>query len=147
VPVPVLVPVRGTANDLFEALLVIVKVPWAELLVVGAKLTVNCTDCLTARVIGVFTLLSVNPVPDTLTAETVTDAAPELVIVTVSEFVLLSVTFPKLKVVGLEDNVPCVEETPVPVSGTVSGWTDETVLAKTILLVAVPVAVGEKTAV
>jgi hypothetical protein len=123
VPVPVVVPVpvRGTANDLFEALLVTVKVPEAELLAVGLKLTVNCTDCLTARVRGVFTLVSENPVPDTLTAETVIDADPELVIVAVSDFVLLGVTFPKLKVVGLEDNVPCVAETPVPVSDTVNG--------------------------
>jgi hypothetical protein len=120
VPVPP-VPVRGTANDLFEALLVIVKVPVAELLAVGAKLTVNCTDCLTARVIGVFTLLRVNPVPDTLTAETVTEADPEFVIVAVSDFVPLTVTFPKLNVVGLVANVPCVAETPVPVSDTVNG--------------------------
>jgi hypothetical protein len=115
------VPVSGTANDLFDALLVIVKVPEAELVVVGAKVTVNCTDCLTARVIGVFTLVSVNPVPDKLTAETVTEADPELVIVAVSELVPLSVTFPKLNVVGLEAKVPCVAETPVPVSETVKG--------------------------
>ena len=121
VPLAVPVPVSGTANDLFEALLVIVKVPAAELVVVGAKVTVNCTDCLTARVIGVFTLVSVNPVPDKLTAETVTEADPELVIVAISELVPLSVTFPKLNVVGLEANVPCVAEMPVPVSETVNG--------------------------
>jgi hypothetical protein len=121
VPLAVPVPVSGTANDLFDALLVIVKVPEAELVVVGAKVTVNCTDCLTARVIGVFTLVSVNPVPDKLTAETVTEADPELVIVAVSELVPLSVTFPKLNVVGLEAKVPCVAETPVPVSETVKG--------------------------
>jgi hypothetical protein len=132
---------------LFEALLVIVKVPEAELVAVGAKVAVNCTDCLTARVIGVFTLVSENPVPATLTAEMVTDADPELVIVAVSGLVPLRVTFPKLNVVGLKDNVPCVAETPVPVSDTVNGWTDETVLAKWRLPVTVPVAVGEKTAV
>jgi hypothetical protein len=121
VPLAVPVPVRGTANDLLEALLVIVKVPLAELLVAGAKLTVNFTDCLTARVIGVLTLLSVNPVPDTLTAETVTDADPELVTIAVSDFVPLTVTFPKVNMVGLEANVPCVAETPVPVSETVNG--------------------------
>ena len=121
VPVAVPVPARGTDNDLFEALLVIVKVPLAELLVVGAKLTVNFTDCLTARVIGVFTLVSVNPVPATVTAEMVADADPELVIVAVSELVPFTVTFPKLNVVGLEANVPWVAETPVPVSDTVSG--------------------------
>lgn len=124
------VPDNGTDNVLFEALLVIVKVPVAELLVVGAKLTVNCTVCLTARVMGVFTLVSVNPVPDTPTAEMVADADPELVIVAVRDFVPLAVTLPKLKVVGLAANVPCVAETPVPVSETVNGWTDETVLAK-----------------
>jgi hypothetical protein len=61
--------------------------------------------------------------------------------------VLLTVTFPKLIVVGLEDSVPCVEATPVPVSDTVNGRTDEIVLAKMRLPVAVPIAVGEKTAV
>ena len=104
-----------------EALLVIVKVPEAELAAVGAKVTVNCTDCLTARVIGVFTLVRENPVPATLTAEMVTDADPELVIVAVNELVLLRVTFPKLNVVGLDAKVPCVAETPVPVSETVNG--------------------------
>jgi hypothetical protein len=117
----VAVPDRGTDNVLFEALLVMVKVPEAELLAFGAKVTVNCTDCLTARVRGVFTLVSENPVPDTLTAETVTEADPELVIVVVSDFVPLTVTFPKLNVVGLEAKVPCVAETPVPVSETVNG--------------------------
>jgi hypothetical protein len=77
----------------------------------------------------------------------VTDADPELVSVAVSGFVLLTVTFPKVNVVGLEAKVPCVAETPVPVSDTVSGCTDETVLAKWMLPVAAPVAVGEKTAV
>jgi len=121
VPLAVPVPVSGTANDLFEALLVIVKVPVAELLVVGVKVTVTCTDCLTARVIGVFTVVSENPVPAIVTAETVTDADPELVIVAVSDFVPFKVTFPKLNVVGLEANVPCVAEMPVPVSETVNG--------------------------
>jgi hypothetical protein len=115
------VPDSGTDNVLFEALLVMVKVPDAELLAFGAKVTVNCTDCLTATVRGVFTLVSENPVPDTLTAETVTEADPELVIVVVSDFVPLTVTFPKLNVVGLEAKVPCVAETPVPVSETVNG--------------------------
>ena len=64
---------------------------------------------------------SENPVPATLTAETVTDAAPVLVIVAVWDCVLLMVTFPKLNAVGLDDNVPCVEATPVPVSATVNG--------------------------
>jgi hypothetical protein len=140
------VPVSGTPKVPFEALLVIVKVPEAEPLAVGVKPTVNWTDWLTPRVKGVVTLPSENPVPATLTAETLTDAAPVLVIVAVSDGVLL-VTFPKLNAVGLDDNVPRVEATPVPVSATVNGWTDETVLAKTRLPAAVPVAAGVKTAV
>jgi hypothetical protein len=67
------------------------------------------------------TLLSQNPVPATLTAEMVTDAAPVLLIVAVWDCVLLTVTFPKLNAAALEDNVPCVEATPVPVSATVNG--------------------------
>jgi hypothetical protein len=70
---------------------------------------------------GVVTVLRVNPVPVTPTAETETDAAPVFVIVTVCDCVLLMVTFPKLSVVGLDDNVPSVEATPVPVSDTVNG--------------------------
>ena len=66
-------------------------------------------------------MLSENPVPVTLTAEMVTDVAPVLVIVAFWDCVLLRVTFPKLNVVGLEANVPCVAETPVPVSETVNG--------------------------
>ena len=38
------VPVSGTPNVPFEALLVIVKVPESEPLAVGVKPTVNCTD-------------------------------------------------------------------------------------------------------
>jgi hypothetical protein len=139
--------VRGTPKVPFEALLVIVKVPEAEPLAVGVKLTVNCTDWVTPRVNGVVTLPSENPVPATLTAEMVTDAAPVLVIVAVWDCVLLTVTLPKLNAVGPDDNVPCVEATPAPVSDTVTGCADETVLAKTMLPVAVPVAVGMKTAV
>jgi hypothetical protein len=67
------------------------------------------------------TLPSENPVPVTLTAEMVTDAAPVLVIVAVWDCVLLMVTFPKFNELGLDDNVPCVEATPVPVSATVNG--------------------------
>ena len=66
-------------------------------------------------------MLTENPVPVTLTAEMVTDVAPVLVIVAVWDCVLLMVTFPKFMAVGLEDNVPCVEATPVPVSVTVNG--------------------------
>jgi hypothetical protein len=102
---------------------------------------------LTPRVNGVVTLLRENPVPATLRAETITDVAPVLVMIAVWDCVLLTVTFPKLNVAGLEDKVPCVEATPVPVSDTVTGFTDDTVLAKTMLPVAVPVAKGVKTAV
>ena len=66
-------------------------------------------------------MLSENPVPATLTAEIVTDVAPVLVIVAFWDCVLLRVTFPKLNAVGLDDNVPSVEATPVPVSVTVNG--------------------------
>ena len=66
-------------------------------------------------------LPSENPIPVTLAAEIETDAAPVLVIVAVWDCVLLMVTFPKLNAVGLDDNVPCVEATPVPVSDTVNG--------------------------
>ena len=66
-------------------------------------------------------MLSENPVPVTLTAEMVTDVAPVLVIVAFWDCVLLRVTFPKLNAVGLDDNVPSVEATPVPVSVTVNG--------------------------
>jgi hypothetical protein len=72
-------------------------------------------------VIGVVTLLRVNPVPVTPTAETVTAAAPVFVIVAVCEPVVLTVTFPKLNFAGLDDRVPCVEATPVPVRPTVNG--------------------------
>jgi hypothetical protein len=60
---------------------------------------------------------------------------------------MLTVTFPKFSVDVLGDKVPCWEATPVPVSETVRGRTEDWLLAKAILPVAVPVAVGVKMAV
>lgn len=66
-------------------------------------------------------LPSENPVPATVMPEMVADVAPVLVIVAFWDCVLLTATFPKLNAVGLDDNVPSVEATPLPVSVTVNG--------------------------
>lgn len=77
------VPVSETVSVEFDALLVMVKVPEADPFAVGVRVTVICLDWLAARVKGVVTLLMENPVPVTLTAETVIVVDPEFVIVTV----------------------------------------------------------------
>ena len=88
-------------------MLLIVRVPVAEPLDAGVKLTVSCIDFPTARVNGATELARENPVPDTLTEETLTDADPVFVIVAVAGCVLLTTTLPKLSVGGVDDNVPC----------------------------------------
>lgn len=77
------VPLRGIVRVGLDALLVMVKAPEAEPLVVGVRITVICRVWLAVRVKGVVTELMENPVPATLTAETAMDEDPELVIVTV----------------------------------------------------------------
>jgi hypothetical protein len=117
-----------------------------EPLVVGAKPTVNGIDCWVGSVNGVVRLPRENAAPATVRAETVTDAVPVLVIATDWDCVLLTVTFPKLSVVGLDDKSPCGVGTPVPVSDTRKFWS-AALLTKVMLPVALPVLVGVNTAV
>jgi hypothetical protein len=60
-----------------------VKAPETEPVAVGLRVTVICRVWREVRVKGVVTELMENPVPVTLTAETVMDEDPEFVIVTV----------------------------------------------------------------
>lgn len=67
---------------------------------------------------GVVMPLNVNPVPLTLACEMLTAVPPELVKVTVADFVVPSVTVPNASLVGLRESVPGA--TPVPDSDIVS---------------------------
>lgn len=88
--------------------------------------------------------LVVNPDPATLTLEIVTFELPLFVRVTFNEVLVPSVTFPKLNVEGLAPS-SSVAATPVPLSGTARGEF-EPLLVREMEPVALPVVVGEKTA-
>ena len=77
------VPARGMPKLGFEALLVTVMEPLAAPATVGANVAVSGLVAPAAKVNGVVTAVSVNPLPEMETAETVTDAEPLLVRVTV----------------------------------------------------------------
>jgi len=133
------VPDRGTVRVGFEAVDVIVTVPLAAPDAVGAKLTVNVALCPAVRVTGVVIPLTVNPVPLTLTCETVTLDPPVLVIVSDKGSVLPTVTLPKLRLVGFEVNAPAA--IPVADSGIVRVGL-EAVEVTVTLPVTLPAAVG-----
>lgn len=77
------VPLSGMDRLGSDALLVTVIEPLADPATVGANVTVNCFVPPTAKVKGVVTADSVNPLPEIETAETVTDPLPVFVIVKV----------------------------------------------------------------
>jgi len=79
---------------------------------VGVKTTLKVALCPAVSVTGVLTPLSVNPVPLIATCEIVTLVPPVLVTVSDSDWLLPTVTLPKLKLAGLGDRAPA--DTPVP---------------------------------
>src|SRR3989442_1768318 len=85
----------------------------------GVKATIKFVDCPPSRVIGGVRPLVLKPGPETWTWEMLTLELPELVRVTVC-VLLPTVTFPKLRLVGLV--VSCkVAATPVRLSASVVG--------------------------
>lgn len=110
-------PDNAIVNVGLEAFEAIVMLPLAAAAVEGANVTLKLALCPAAKVKGAAMPLNVNPVPVTLTCEIVTLEPPVLVIVSGSDWLLPTVTLPKLSVVGFAPKLPGV--TPVPVSGIV----------------------------
>jgi hypothetical protein len=86
---------------------------------VGLNCTLKDTLCPTARVVGTFIPLSAKPVPLAVTCDIATDELPALVRVTSWVEVLPALTLPKLRLLGLTDNV-CVAARLLPLSATLA---------------------------
>jgi hypothetical protein len=99
-------------------LLVIETLPLALPVAEGANCALKVVFCPAARVSGTDKPEMLKPVPAALAAEIVTLAVPELLNVKVCVPLLLTSTFPKLKLEGLAVSVPC---TPVPLNVIAAG--------------------------
>jgi hypothetical protein len=82
---------------------------------VGIKDAVRVVVAPAAKLNGVVTDPSENPVPEIETAETVTDPVPVFLRVTVNDEVVLTCTLPKLRLGGVAVSGPRM--VPVPLSG------------------------------
>jgi len=82
------------------ALLVTETVPLKGPPLAGANVTLNVALVPAARVSGVVTPLTLNPVPFAATCETVTAPVPVLVSVACSVLLLPTLTLPKLRLRG-----------------------------------------------
>ena len=109
------VPESGMVSVGFDAFEVIVTVPVKLFAVPGANLTLKVVLAPAARVSGVVIPLRVNPVPLAAAAEIVTLEPPVFVIFSVNDWLLPTVTLPKLRLAGLGDRDPA--ESPVPDRG------------------------------
>src|SRR5713226_9305325 len=87
---------------------------------VGAKTTLKLAACPAAKVSGGVRPLSLKPLPETVIWEMLTLELPELVSVTVCVALLPTVTFPKLRLVGLAVRME-VGATPLPLRVIVVG--------------------------
>jgi len=126
------------------ALLAIVTLPVALPVDVGVRLTVNVTDCPAVKVVFDATPLALYPDPEAVTCEMVTLEFPVFVSVTFCELVLPTVTFPKLKLVGVALKTS-VAVAPVPLSGMVVGEVGA-LLDRLIVPLALPLALGANSA-
>lgn len=88
-----------------ELLLVILNLPDAEPATVGMNFTGTVSELPELKVAGKVTVPSLNPVPDTLAALTVTDCPPVEVKVTVSVVVVPTWSLPKAMLEALELSV------------------------------------------
>jgi len=95
------------------ALLVKAMLPVALPFALGAKATVRETDCPALSVSGSVRPVTLNPVPVTLSLESITLPVPLFVRVTLFVVLLPTRTLPKLSEVAEEDNCS-VCATPVP---------------------------------
>ena len=124
-----------------DALETMLNVPLAAPALVGAKVAVNVTLALAARVTGRFSPLTEKPAPLGVTFEIVTLAAP--VLVKVSDLLLLVPTWmlPNARLAGFGLKVPEVIPVPERLSTTVLFvWFE--VVANVTLPLKFPVAVG-----
>lgn len=128
----------------FVALLVIVTPPVTTPADVGAKVTVNTTDCPAVSVCVDVTPPALKPAPDTVTCEIVTLEFPTFVSVTFCELVLPTVTLLKFRLVGFAVTWS-VAITPVPVRGMVIGEFGA-LFVRVMLPLAVPVELGANAA-
>jgi hypothetical protein len=113
------VPERPIVSDEFDAFEVMVTVPLAPPVVVGANFTLRDVLCPAVKVNGTAIPLRVNPVPLMAAWEIVTLALPVLVSVAERDWLLPTVTLPNPRLVGLEPSVPTGTAVPVPEIGTV----------------------------
>ena len=141
VPCVTPVPESGMLKPGFDAFEVMLTLPLAAPLVVGAKSTVNDVLWPAVKVKGNDRPLKLNPVPLAVAAEIVRLDPPLLVRVSFSDFEVLTWTLPNARLVGLAVSVPCV--TPVPESGMLKPGFDAFEVMLTLPLAA-PLVVGEK---
>ncbi len=138
-PVPDSVTVAGE----LVAVLTTETLPEALPVTVGAKLAVKLVLWPAVSVRGSESPLMLNPVPVAVACEIVTLPVPLLVSVTVWLLLLPTVTFPKLRLVGV---APSRSVTPVPENETTAGELVAVLTTETLPEV-LPVMVGAKVAV
>jgi hypothetical protein len=109
------VPESGIVRLGLEAFEVTVTLPLALPAEAGVNMTVKLALWPDVRVTGVEMPLKLNPVPLIATCEIVTLAPPVLVTVSNRDWLLPTVTLPKLRLVGFDPNVPGA--TPEPDNG------------------------------
>jgi hypothetical protein len=139
-PVPETLIVAGELVALLEIVTEALTAPAAD----GANCTVTVTDWLGVRVSPEATPLVLKAALETPTFEIVTLALPLLVSTALSELLLPTFTFPKLKLVVLSPST-FVEATPVPLSGIDIGELGE-LLVSMIEPDTAPAVVGANTA-
>src|SRR5208282_3167953 len=144
VSVPCVTPVPDSAMLKLESdpLEVIVTLPLAAPLAVGANTTLNVVLCPAVSVTGSVSPFKLNPVPLADAAEIVRLDPPVLLSVSLSDFELPSCTLPNARLVGFAVSVPCV--TPVPESAMLKLESDPLDVIVTLPLAA-PLAVGANT--
>lgn len=108
----------------------------------GAKVTLKLVFCPAVKVKGRAGPLTLKPAPVAAATEMVTLVLPVFVTTTGKTLLLLRVTLPKLRLVGLAESAWRV---PVPESVTVKGELEAS-LASEMLPEALPAAVGENVA-
>jgi hypothetical protein len=140
VPCVAPVPDKGMLKLGFEPLDVMVTVPLADPLALGAKTTVNDVLWPALNVKGRLRPLRLKPLPLAAAAEIVRLEPPLLVKVSDKLELFPTCTVPNAKLVGFADRVPCV--TPVPESGMLR-LEFEPLEVTVTLPFAAPLAVGE----
>ena len=103
-PAAIPVPDSGILRLGFAPLEVMLMLPVAAPLLVGANTTVNDMLCPAFSVTGTVMPFKLNPLPPAVAAEMVTAVPPEFVRVPESDFDVLVCTLPKLKLEGFGES-------------------------------------------